>query len=916
MADPLWSRISELVARALELPAGERAAFIAREVDDDPMREEVASLVNAAASEGDWLARLSDRIWRPRLASASSEPPMVGRRIGPWRLLELIGRGGMGTVYLAERADGAFEQQVALKLLGSPLLDSEGKRRFTAERQILARLEHPAIARLLDGGITDGGVPWFAMEYVEGVAITDYCDGNGLSLDERLALFEEVCRAVEYAHHRLIIHRDLKPSNILITANGEPRLLDFGLAKLLQKDPGGESPFTHPEGRWMTLAYASPEQVKRASPTAASDTYQLGFILYEILTGRRPYTLKGLSSSEAKHVICEVDPPLPSAAVAAGHVSLMRKRLRGDLDAIIMKALHKDPDHGYASAETMANDLERHRKRLPIRARPSTPSYRAQKLVQRHRWSVLAGVLVFLSLLGGLAGTVWQAKRATENERRATENERRAVDQQEEAEAISEFLLSVFSVADPEEARGEKVTARELLDRGARRARTELADQPAVQAAMLHTLGRAYRSMGLADRADTLLSQALRLRRGGDGGDVRELAETLHELGRARLDRGEPESAEKLLREALKRYRGLPVETPAAQAATLFHLAAALSARNDFAGAEEALREAWTLQRNLGDRTAVAETLYAWGVVAQHLGRFEDSWQHNQEAFEIYRRIGRTHSPEYAQALLSMATVRLGRTGNTQKLELDWTQEALALRRQIYGSDHPLVSEALLIVASVAVAVERPEMAERRLRQALRIEERHTKGSERHLEALTKLGRLLIQQGRAAEGMKRLEQAVTVSADRPGSFVHIMALNGIGDALRLAGRLEEAERSYRQRLGLCRQVFDRDHPLAIRAEVDLARVDLAREEFAAAERTLRRALKVYRKLVEPDYFRTALFEVDLGQALVGLGRDAEAEPLLRHAAPVLREVYGPEHRCVQRADELLASLSTTTEHDG
>lgn len=914
MADLLWSRISELVARALKLPAGERAAFIAREVDDDPMREEVASLVNAAASEGDWLARLSDRIWRPRLASASSEPPMVGRRIGPWRLLELIGRGGMGTVYLAERADGAFEQQVALKLLGSPLLDSEGKRRFTAERQILARLEHPAIARLLDGGITDGGVPWFAMEYVEGVAITDYCDGNGLSLDERLALFEEVCRAVEYAHHRLIIHRDLKPSNILITANGEPRLLDFGLAKLLQKDPGGGTPFTHPEGRWMTLAYASPEQVKRASPTAASDTYQLGFILYEILTGSRPYTLKGLSSSEAKHVICEVDPPLPSAAVAAGHVSLMRKRLRGDLDAIIMKALHKDSDYGYASAETMANDLERYRKRLPIRARPGTPTYRAQKFVQRHRWPVLAGVLVLLSLLGGLAGTVWQAKRAVNNERRATENEHRAVEQQEKAEAISEFLLSVFSVADPEEARGDRVTARELLDRGARRARTELANQPAVQAAMLHTLGRAYRSLGLADRADALLSQALRLRRGREGGNGRELAETLHELGHARLALGEPESAETLLREALKHYRELPDETPASLAATLFHLAAALSARNEFAGAEEALNEAWALQRNLGDQAAVAETLYALGEVAHIRGRFEEGWQHLQQAVAIYRGIGRTHSPEYARALLSMAAVHLGPRGDTQAL--DWTKEALVLRRQIYGSDHPLVSEALLSVARAAMGAEQPAVAERHYRHVLRIEQQRVSGSGRQAAALTGLGRLLVQQDHTVEGFRRLEQAVAISADRPRSIAHILALGGMGDALLLAGRLEEAEQSYRQLLGLGRQIFGRDHPNAIRAEVALARVDLAREDFAAAEPTLRRALSVYRKLFKPDHTRIAQFEVDLGQALAGLGEDAEAETLLRHAATVLKQIYGPEDQWVQRADELLASVSTTTEHDG
>lgn len=388
-----WQELRTLFDQLLELQAGEREARLREIAARDPaLRARLEAMLGVDDDAADRLRDYEQAAARSILAATSArargdplgvigllkgqegtgrpsdepigsgatppEEPAVGRigqRIGAWRLIEEIGHGGMGVVYLAERADGQFEQRVAVKLLRFGLAMEDLVDRFRTERKILATLQHPHIARLLDGGVIDGGTPWFAMEYVEGEPITEYCNSHGLSVDERLQLFEQVCGVVQHAHNHLVIHRDLKPSNILVTKEGEPRLLDFGLAKVLE-DQSGEVSSTRPGRRWLTLEYASPEQVKGAPLTTASDTYQLGLILYEMLTGARPYTVKGLPPSEAERVICDTVPARPSTFVLAAEVEapVMRlvrreklsKRLRGDLDTIVLKALHKDSERG------------------------------------------------------------------------------------------------------------------------------------------------------------------------------------------------------------------------------------------------------------------------------------------------------------------------------------------------------------------------------------------------------------------------------------------------------------------------------------------------------------------------------------------------------------------------------------------
>lgn len=909
MADPLWSRVSDLVARALELPAAERAEFLAREAGDERVREEAASLVEAAVSGAGFLDRLGDRVRRPSLSATAPvpEPPRAGRRVGPWRLVEPLGRGGMGTVYLAERADGAFDQRVALKLLRAPLLGSEGRSRFTAERQILARLEHPAIAHLLDGGILPDGVPWFAMEYVEGVPITDACDARNLGIGERLELFLAVCDAVDYAHRSLVVHRDLKPGNVLVTVDGEVKLLDFGVAQLLAPDERARAD-RHP----VTPAYAAPEQLRGETTTTATDVWALGVLLYELLTGRRPHdevirddatgtaTYGPLTapSERLTHDDEEARSTRELVARRAARPHRLRGRIAGDMDAIVCKALEPNPLRRYRGAAELADDIRRHQDLWPVRAREPSLGYHLRCFVGRHRLEVAAVAIIALLLLAVAGLAVHSALRARADRQRLAQ-------ERGKAEAVSEFLLGVFTVADPEQAPGETVSARQLLDRGARRVGADLADQPGVQASMLHTLGRAYRSLGLYERADRLLSQALELRRGGGRGSDRELAATLLELGRTRLGRDDAEGAEALLEEALERLGEPAPATAAARAATLSTLAAARSARNDYAGATAALRRALTLQRRLGQEGETADTLLALGEALHFTGEFDPAWQRIQEAVDVYRRVGRTDSPGYANALLSLAAVRHAPRGGTEAIEL--TEEALALRRRIYAPDHPLVSEALIAAGQAAADADRSAVAERHLRQAVRLERRRAPASEGLARALAHLARVLRDRERPAEALALLEEAVALGARRPRTTTHVIALDGLGDALRATGRLDEAERRYRERLGLCREMFGRDHPMAIRAEVDLAGVALDRHDFAAAETTLRRALAIYGDILRREHPRIAELELDLGHALFGLGRDAEAEPLVRHAATVLANAYGADDRRTRRARTLLDS---------
>ena len=442
-----WHHLKALFDEALAQPPGQRAAFLEQTCDDDELRREALSLLAFYDDDPEFMEQ-PVRVDALRVVAEETTIEQAGRRIGPYRLLREIGQGGMGTVYLAERADGQFEQQVALKLVRQGGPRAERLRRLRHERQILASLQHPNIARLYDGGVTDDGVPFLVMEYVEGLPINQYCDQHRLSTTQRLRLFRTVCAAVQYAHQNLVVHRDLKPSNIFVAHTGRVKLLDFGIAKLLDEDHTAETlPMTRTGMRVMTPEYASPEQVRGEAITTASDVYALGIILFELLTGHRPYAVRGLRPSAVERVICRQDPPRPSTAVLRSpdtnqtgnqtgttaptatpeavsqarntQPERLRRRLEGDLDNIVLKALQKEPGRRYMSVAALSEDVRRHLEQLPVKARPDTVGYRISKFVRRHTAGFAATVLVVLALVGGIFATVYQARVAAAERDRA-----------------------------------------------------------------------------------------------------------------------------------------------------------------------------------------------------------------------------------------------------------------------------------------------------------------------------------------------------------------------------------------------------------------------------------------------------------------------------------------------------------------
>lgn len=430
-----WRRINALFDRALELAEADRAAFLEGACAGDPqLLLEVTRLLGAHLRASGFIEKPIDRALE-RIASVR-ETSLAGRQIGAWRVLREIGRGGMGTVFLGERADRQFDQHVAIKLI-HPGMDTEWVlRRFRTERQILAGLEHANIARLYDGGTTEEGTPYFVMEFIEGVPIDRYCDERRLSVTKRLELFQQVCAALAFAHQRLVIHRDIKPSNVLVAGNGTAKLLDFGIAAILHNGDAGEAAHTATVQYLMTPEYASPEQVQGLRTTTLSDVYSLGVMLYELLCGRPPYRFASRSPADIARAMSDT-PDRPSVAITSsrwldgssprsaqdaeeisaareGSVERLRRRLQGDLDTIVLKAMHADPQRRYASVDQFSEDIRRHLAGLPVIARPDTLAYRARKFVRRNRVPVGAAALAVLALLGGVVTTTWQARRAHE----------------------------------------------------------------------------------------------------------------------------------------------------------------------------------------------------------------------------------------------------------------------------------------------------------------------------------------------------------------------------------------------------------------------------------------------------------------------------------------------------------------------
>ena len=888
MTPERWQQAQDLFHQALDLDPEERAAFLQKVCPDASLRAEVQALLDADAAPPSIFDTAQERTQTlptdVQALSAGSDRAAgvspIGRHIGPYRLVREIGRGGMGTVYLARRTD--IDNDVALKLVRGSLAAPETVERFLRERRVLARLKHPNIGRLLDAGMTEEQTPYFVMEYVEGVPITKYCDERRLTISKRLALFQHVCQAVHYAHQNLIIHRDLKPPNIFVTDDGQVKLLDFGIAKLVEEDD--EAGLTRTGMRLMTPEYAAPEQVRGQAATTATDVYALGVLLYELMTGHRPYALRGRSLGEIERIICEEEPVRPSVAarryadyMAGGssgevpsseavrvlrtrHSDRLHRRIEGDLDVICLKALSKEPSHRYASAEALWEDIARHQSGLPVVARASTVRYRARKFVQRHRVGV--SVTAVLVVVVAVLVAVFTLQLAEERDVAQTEAEK--------AEQVSSFLMGLFEASDPSEALGDTLTAFELLERGVARAEG-LAEEPLVQAQMLSVVGQVYVRLGDYEAAGPLLERALALRRDAVGEEHMDVAASLNNLAALLRQKGDYAAAEPLFREALAMRRKLLGEEHVDVATSLNNLALLLHQKGDYAAAEPLYREALAMYRELlaEEHPSVATSLNNLALLLHQKGDYAAAEPLIREGLAMKRKLLGEEHPDLAISLSSLALLLLQR-GDYAGAEPLY-REALAMRRKLLGEEHPNVAISLNNLAAL-----------------LRRKGDYAGAEPLYREALVMRRKLLG------------EEHPSVAA----------SLNNLAALLRRKGDFAAAEPLFREALVMRRKLLGEEHVDVATSLNNLALLLHQKGDYAAAEPLFREALAMYRKLLGEKHPSVATCLRNLAALLRRKGDFAAAEPLFLEALTIFQNRLGEAHTRTREAYEGLAELYT------
>jgi serine/threonine protein kinase len=842
--------------------------------------------------------------------------------VADYRILAKLGEGGMGVVYEAEQQHP--RRRVALKVIrGGRLVDNHRVKLFQREAEALARLKHPGIASIYEAGCTEDGQHFFAMELVAGETLAAYVErrraeaGTRLEAREVLALFLNIAGAISYAHQRAVIHRDLKPSNILVTipaapsapGRGEPvpevKVLDFGLARITDTDVTASTIMTEAGQIRGTLAYMSPEQV-RGNPDEIdlrSDIYSLGVILHELLTGVLPYDIPSGPLHEAVRVICEQS-PRPLRRAQARPTDRTRP-LDRDLETIVGKALEKEPARRYQSVSDFAGDLERYLGDQPILARPASTAYQLRKLIARHKlpFVFLAAILVLLSTF--TAATAVQSRRLARERDRALAAENRAMAEAETARRTADFMVGIFEVSDPSEARGNAVTAREVLDRGAKRIEGEMKDQPAVQATLMAALGRVYRSLGLYGTAEPLLRKSLDLKRRSFGPDSLEAAESLCSLAESvgrigTVFDGDRRSAGSLARECLQIRRkilgndDLAVAEGASLLGTVLHWSG-----GEGAEAEALFREALAIrQRHLGrDNVLVASTLGELGSLLSW-GRRDLSGGEPllTEALAIRRRLLPRDHPDVLDSLQALAN-HYSRKGDWDAAERFYA-EALAAKRRVYGENHWRVAGTLSELAWVASRRCTPQQAQAVATEALRIAQQAGPEAGSLAETLTiNVAEFKRQAGSdlAARPFLRAALAACRASNSPRLPY---ALYNLGSVLSLTGERAEAEATYREALSIARHALS-DHPLIPQLLFGLAEF-LGREsngerrqlyaEAAAGQHALLAKLRKVRDPESRSHPRSEA-EVVLGGCLRGLGRFEEAEPLLLRAYADLQRSY-------------------------
>lgn len=888
-----WKRLSPLLDVLLELEPEARAEQLEILRADDPDTAHEIEKLLALEEEGDGF------IDQPLMDKPGQLKP--GTRVGPYQLESLLGEGGMGMVWLASRADGLYQRRVALKLLRPGLADPNLRLRFTREREILARLEHPNIARLLDAGVGSEGQPYLALEYVEGVSITDYCLANNIGLEARLALFLQVCEAVSHAHANLIVHRDLKPSNILVTPNGDVRLLDFGIAKLLD-DPEPVALHPRTEVRAFTLHYAAPEQVRGEPVTTMTDVYSLGVVLYELIAGTKPYRLRRQTDAEWEQAILAVEPLKPSVATlrttdgsrnACPDARRTARKLAGDLDNITLKALQKAPEQRYPSVEALSLDLQRHIEGRPVLARPQSVGYRVHKYLVRHRWALAGGGVAAAILISALAVSVLQGRQAMRETARA--------------QAMQDFVIGLFDNASASQ-QGNTFDARELLAAGERRGDRELANQPRAQAELLGVIARLRLGLGDYHESLALLEKQARVLAVTDDvpDSLRLQAATQH--GRVLRLLGRSRQCVQAMAPMEARLGALESRLPLRVAEFQSQNGRCRADAGEKQIARQMFDRSLEIRRNLGDEAGVAENMRDLAQLDVELGNADAGARGYRAALTHLQAHGQGRHPLVIEIQRSLALLYRNR-GETDAA-LAAFRRARALSEDIHGPRHPLTQALRRHIAAVQVDQGQLREADEELRRlhAMTLESlgphhRDTASS------WNSMGIIAWERGDNETAVRDVAQAVAIWRTNESLQILPGGLFNYGMVLHSAGRNDEAlaalEESRQMRVG----TIGASHALIGETDRMIGEVLAAKGDLRGASERFDRAVRLTRVGFGPDHPRTWFAELSMARHLTRLGRPQDAiaplQVLAAHEgegseAPKLRwsaRAYLAEARC-------------------
>ena len=960
MTPERYKQIQTLFEKALDLNDAQREDYLKQECGEDrELYDEVMSLISAdEKAHSIFSGSAADYISLDKIAPE-------GKTFGNYRAVKQIGIGGMGSVYLAERADGVFEQKVALKIIKPGMNTREIVARFEAERQILARLQHPNIARLLDGGISEVGLPYFTMEYVDGKPITEYCDDKNLCVAKRLTLFKKVCEAVLYAHQNLVIHRDIKPGNILVKEDGTVKLLDFGIAKVFEEEENQTS-LTRTGMRVMTPEYASPEQVKGEPVSTATDIYSLGLILYQLLSGCPPYELKSFSALEMEKIICLTEPQKPSTMITkvpysdsdsrhkasaeyitkkrSTNLAKLRKRISGDLDNICLMAIRKEPERRYSSIAHFISDIESHLNGLPVAARRSTAVYLAKKFIQRHKTGVFVAAVAVIII--AFVTTYYTVKLAGERDKAQLEAEK--------SKKVSEFLTGIFQVSDPEYSKGETITARELLDNGVKKIQSELSGQTKVLADMLGVTGNVYKSLGLYKKALVLLNRSyllndsllgsnspetvkslndlanlnfamgdydpaidkfnktVKLRKKIYGEESPETAESMNDLAMVLREKGQYDQSEELLTSALTiRKKKLSANSPEV-AQSINNLALVKEDKGEYEEAKKLFEESLGIKEKLYGKIhpSVTETIGNLAFLLQEMGRYEEASELFNETLDIDKKLFGDLHPTISTDLYNLASNKalMGDLEGAEKLYL----EDLILDKRLLGEDHPYVALDLNNLAGIYSDKGEYEKAEKLYEQSLELN-RKIYGEE-HPEVATSmsnLGVMYSRWGKSNLAEPLLKSALNMRIKLLGENHPdvITSLNIYASLLASEKKYGEAVIQYKKSLELRIKTLGEDHPNTANAFIGLGNALIGTKNYKEAEENIAKGINIYKNKLPADHWNTYYAESILGKCYSAEGKYKEADSILFNSYKNLLDKRGKEDRLTISSAKLLIKNS-------